>query len=179
MDDSSRYTGSFQRKVPFDPSQSTDLHAAVDAIDRVSGELLESPDTAFGQDEPELLEPSTVPVSRDRENSAADAADSPLVSSGNPSAKLPRQDVSSLPIPQSERTKMSSNLREGEETSEDIKEATPLDIQLEWEEVDDSLGDDGWCEVKHDLVKIVESVSSSSSDVEWTSDVASEGAIDF
>lgn len=90
--------------------------------------------------------------------------------------------MSPWPIPPGEQTDTSSESREDKANVEDAVEAAPLadvDIQLEWEEMDDSLGNEGWSDVEQDFVDSMWTGSSSSSDVEWASDVASEGAFDL
>ena len=72
---------------------------------------------------------------------------------------------------------MSSGLREPEGLVQNALEAASLgeDIQMEWEEVDGSLGDDGWTDVKRDFGgNEVLTRSLILADAEWASDVASE-----
>ena len=93
------------------------------------------------------------------------------------------QDVSPPPIPQAGQTDMSNGLSEPEERIEDALEAASLgvDIQMEWEEVDGSLGvdgsleDDGWSDVEQDFggdEMLTRGLILT--DAEWASDVASE-----
>ncbi|KAF6226199.1 hypothetical protein HO133_009065 [Letharia lupina] len=182
-DESARHSRISQREVPLYSSRTNDLRAAIEAIDKTSGDLLESPKRASGQNEPPLLfEPSTASISRNREKCIVNAADLSLLTLKYPSFKEFRQPVSPWPIPPGEQTDTSSESREDKANVEDAVEAAPLadvDIQLEWEEMDDSLGNEGWSDVEQDFVDSMWTGSSSSSDVEWASDVASEGAFDL
>lgn len=176
-----RHTGISPREVPLDLSRINDLRAAVEAIDKISGNLLESPKTSSGHEESPLPEPSTVSILRNREECAIKLASLSPVIYEDPSGKVPRQAVSPLPIAQAEHDDTSAETREDEASIEDGVEVAPLediDIRLSWEEVDDSLGDDGWSDVEQDLADNEWTASSSSSDVEWASDIASEGAFD-
>ena len=175
-DESARHVEIFQKEVPLDSSRTNDLRAAVEAIDKTSGELLESPKTAPSQDRPPLLEPSTVSVPRNK--CVINVEGLSLITHIGPLVKVSRQDVPQPPISKAERTDVSCDLREDEDGVEDEVEVTSLeneDIQSEWEEVDYSLGGDGGNDVEHEFVDVVWTGSSSSSDVEW----ASEGVFDF
>ncbi|KAL9066867.1 MAG: hypothetical protein Q9161_007286 [Pseudevernia consocians] len=170
------------REAPLDLSRMDDLHAAIEAIDKTSSILLESPETASGHEGSPLLEPSIVSILRNREEWATKAAGLSPVTYEDPPVKVPRQDVSLSPIPQAEHDDTSAEMREDEAKVEDAVEVALLediDIRLEWEEVDDSLGDDGWSDVEQDLVDNKWTVSPCSSDVEWASDIASEAAFDY
>lgn len=175
-EESARHTGIPQTEVPLDSSRTTNLRAAVEAIDKTTGDLLESPKTASGQREPPLPEPSTVSSSRNRETCVVNVEGPSLVTHKDSSVKVPGQDVSPLSIPQAKQTDLRSR---DKESVEDAVKARPLgdvDIQSEWQEVDDVIGDHEWCDVEQDFADSVWTGSSSSSDVEWASDVASEGA---
>ena len=139
--------GIAQGEVPLDATRISDLRAAVEAIDKTSGDLLESPKTASNPDEAPLLAPSTVSISPDRKKEAVDAASISPVIDNDPSIKAPRQAVSPLPISHAEQIDMSSELREDEERFDVAEDAARLgnaDIRLEWEEIDDGFGDDGF-----------------------------------
>ncbi len=177
-DESARRTGLPRTEFLRDLSQTKDLHAAVEAIDKVSGDLLESPKSASGQDEKPYLEPWTASISRNREKCVVNAAGLPPVTAEDASVKAPRQDVSLLPIPQAYLNDVCTRLREDhEEGAEDAAEAVEseeVDIELGWEEVGDGLEDEGWSDVEQDLVDDEERFSPSYSDVEWAN-VGSEG----
>ncbi|KAL9136891.1 MAG: hypothetical protein Q9175_001897 [Cornicularia normoerica] len=180
-DKSARHTGISQMEASLYSSRTSSLRAAVEAIDKTTGDLLESPKTASGQDEPPLLEPAAASILRKGYKCVVNVASLSLVTHKDLSVEVPRQDVSLLPIPQPEQTDRGSELRENEESVEDAAKTALLrdvDIPLDWEEVDDSLGGDGWIVVEQDFVDNVLTGSSSSSDVEWASDVASEGSFD-
>ncbi len=180
VDEPARHTGLPRREVLLDLSQTKDLGAAVEAIDKVSGDLLESPKSASGQDEKPCLEPSTVSICRNREKCVVNAAGVSPVTAEDASVKAPRQDVSPLPFPQAYLNDVCTRPRgdneEGVEDAAEAAEPEEVDIQLEWEEVDDDLEEDeGWSDVERDLVDDGETVGPSFSDVEWAFDIGSEG----
>ena len=146
--------GIAQGEVPLDASRTGDLRAAVEAIDKTSGDLLESPKTASNPDEAPLLAPSTVSISQDRKNEAVNAASVSPVVDIDPSIKAPRQAVPPLPISHAEQIDMSSELRgDGErfDLAEDAALLGDAEIRLGWEEIDDGFGDDGWSDVSDDF----------------------------
>ena len=175
VDESARHTGLPGREVLFDLSQTEDLHAAVEAIDKLSCDLLESPESASGQHEKPCLE--------HMKKCMVNAAGLQLVTAKDASVKAPRQDVSVLPIPQAYPNDVCTRLREdnkeGVQDAAETAESEEVDIQLEWEEVNDDLEDDGWSDVERDLVDDVETVSPSSSDVEWADVAFESGASDY
>lgn len=175
-------TGPFQRKVPLDSSRTNDLRAAVDAINKTSGNLLKSPKTTSAQLKPPLIEPSIGSISWNREKAVVHVAGLSHAMYKDSSIETYRHDVSPTPILQAEQTDMGSELTEEEEGGGEAVEAASqgyVDIQLEWEEVDDNLEDDEWSDIDQDFMNNVWMGSSSLSDMEWASDVASEGAFDF
>ncbi|CAD6592307.1 MAG: hypothetical protein ASARMPRED_006168 [Alectoria sarmentosa] len=171
-----------QRELSTGSSRTNELRAAVEAIDKTSGDLLESPKTASGQHEPLMLEPSAVPISRNMEKFAVHVADLSDAMYKNPSVKMLRHDVSPPATLQAEQADKSSKLRDDEEGEGEVVEASlhgDLGIQMEWEEVDDSLGDDEWSDVEQDFEDDVWTRNSSPLDLEWASDVVSEQAFEF
>ena len=77
---------------------------------------------------------------------------------------------------------MSPEVRPDREITESAVEVAPhgsLDMQMEWEEIDYSLEDDGWSDVEQDIEDDARAGKPDSSDVEWASDVASEAPFDF
>lgn len=171
-----RDNGPSQREVSLDSSRTSDLQAAVEAIDRTSGDLLGSPNATSDQHESPLA--SAIAASQ---NTGKNAGLSRTLYD-DLSVKTAKHDVAPPSTPQTERTDISSTLRNHERGHEDAVEAAPrgnMDIQLEWEEVDDRLEDDGWISVKQGFEETVCAGNSSSSDLEWASDVASEGAFEL
>lgn len=173
--------GTGPSQVSLDPSQLSDLHAAVEAIDRTSGDLLESPKAISDQHESPLLQSSTVSISQNREESAVSVSGLSRAPHKHPSVKTPNQSMSPPPTPRAEQTDLSSNPRQDKEGGREATGAAQWDvnIELEWEEVDGGLGDDEWIDVEQDFEHIVGTGNLSSSDVEWASDAGSEGAFEF
>ncbi|CAF9940834.1 MAG: hypothetical protein ALECFALPRED_008882 [Alectoria fallacina] len=175
-------TQPFQRDMSTDSSRTNGLRAAVEAIDKTSGDLLESPKTASGQRESLILESSAVSISLNTEKTAMHVADLSDAMYTNSSVKMLRQDVSLPASLQAEKADKNSKLREDEEGEGKVMETSlhgDLGIQLEWEEVDDSLGGDEWSDVEQDFEDDVWTRNSSPLDLEWTSDIVSEQAFEF
>ena len=184
VDKPARRTKIVQKEVPLDSSRKTDYGAAVEAIDKVSGDLLESPETASCQREPSFHEPATVSLLRTIEKYVAKAASTSLVVRKDPPpAKTFEKNVDSLPKSRARETDMNSEMRGEEELVETAKTAEALgdlDMQLEWEEVDSSsFGDEGWSDVERDFEEDVRTGGAGLEDVEWASDGADEGAFDI
>ena len=130
-----RHTGTSRGEVPHDSSRTGDLCAAVEAIDRTSGNLLEIPKTESDQDK--------------------------------------------TPILCAEQMDTGTESEENDGAVKDVVETAPLgdvDIHLEWEEVEHSL-EDGWSDVQQDFASNDSKDGSSSLDLEWVSDVVSEGCV--
>ena len=179
---SPRHSRTPQREVIFDSSRKSDYRSATEAIDKVSGDLLESPKTASTQDKSSVVEPWMASKSPSREECVANDASVPLVSHKDQSVNAPKQDVSPLPVSQARETHMSPEVRPDREITESAVEVAPhgsLDMQMEWEEIDYSLEDDGWSDVEQDIEDDARAGKPDSSDVEWASDVASEAPFDF
>ena len=179
-----RHTGTPQKEVTYDFSRTSGFRAAVEAIDRTSGHLLQSPRIPSDQDKVRLLEPSGVVVSPSRENGVVGIADISLVTfKDHPTIVVPRQDAPPPPpppTPQAEQTDMGTEIKEDNGGIEDVVRKMALedvDIHLEWQEVEHCLEDDGWSDVEQDFADDKWSRTSSSLNLEWTSDVVSEGAV--
>lgn len=174
-----RHTGTSRGEVPHDSSRTSDLRAAVEAIDRASGNLLEIPKTASDQDETPFLEPSSVIVSRNKEKDVPGIADLSLVAfKDHPAITVPGQDAPLPPISMAEQT--GTEPEENDGAVEDVVEDAPLgdvDMHSEWEKVEHSLQDDGWSEFEQDFASNDWKDGSSSLDLEWASDVVSEGCV--
>ena len=87
--------------------------------------------------------------------------------------------ASSPPIPQKKETNMGPEVRADGKNVENARETRPLgdlDIESEWEEVDDDFEDEGWSDVEED---VGDDGRRESSDVEWASDIGSEGPCDY
>lgn len=168
------------REATLDSFRPGDFRAASEAIDKASGDLLPSPTTACDEDNLINLEYPPVSASQGRERCIVPLfAGVRLVISKDIWVKLSGQDVSPLHVPQAGQTDNSSELKKNEVIIDNAVEAGPLgdfDIQSEWEEVENSFGDDGWSEVEQDLMANLRSGTSSPLDVGWASDVASETA---
>ena len=174
-----RDDGYSKREVPLVSSRTSELQAAVEAIDKTSGELLKSPNAISDQQDSPFLQPSAISVSQNREeNAGLSRALYEYLSL----KKANRQNMAPPSTPQTEPTDTSSTLGNHEGGHEDAVEAAlrgEVEMQSEWEEVDDSLGDEGWINVEPDSENVLETGSLSSSDVEWASDVASEGGFEL
>ena len=161
------------------PQEKIDYRPATEAIDKVPGDLLETPRTALGQDEPSSLEPPVVSTSRNREKCAADDPHVPLANHKDSSVNMSKKHPTSLPIRGGKETNISPEVRGDGKNDENARETVPLgdlDVESEWEEVDDGLGDGGWSDVEED---VEDDARRKSSDVEWASDVGSEDAFDY
>ena len=94
-------------------------------------------------------------------------------------SSMSKNRASSPPIPQKEETIMGPEVRADGKNVENARETGPLgdlDVESEWEEVDDDLGDEGWSDVEED---VGDDARRESSDVEWASDIGSEGPCDY
>ena len=161
------------------PQEKIDYRPATEAIDKVPGDLLENPRAVSGQDDPSSLEPSVSSTSRSKGKCAADNPPVPLASSKDSSVNMSKNHASSLPIPQEKETNMCPEVRADGKIVENARGTVPLgdlDVESEWEEVDDDLGDEGWSDVEED---VEDDARRESSDVEWASDVGSENAFDY
>ena len=173
---SARHIGTAPGDVRPKFPRESDFRYAVEAIDKTSGNFLRSPKTASYPDEAPLPASSTVPVSQNGAEYVIKAVNLSLCIDKEPPAKVSRQDVCPTPSLLAGQTGMSSDLREDGEIFEDAVEAVQpgdLDIQSEWEEVEDSLGGDGWSDVEQDLVNDFWMRSSDLSDTD-----ESEGVFD-
>lgn len=164
------HPGVSRKEVPLDSSRTSDLRAAVEAIDRTSGDLLGIPKIASDQEKAPLLEPSVVSISGNREKDSVGIAGFSLVTyKDHPSILMRREDAPPRRNPWAEQTDMDTESKEGDGSVEDAVKIVQLeeeDIHLEWEEVDDSLGEDGWSDVEQDFVNNDWTGSTSSSDLE-------------
>ena len=146
-------------------------------IDKVPGDLLKGPRTASRQkDDSSSLEPPVDSTSRGGEKSAADGPHVPLASHKDLSVTMSKDHVSSSPIPQAKETNVGPEVRVNDRNFENARGTGPLgyvDVESEWEEVDDELGDKWWSDVDEDVAQ------RETLDLEWASDVGSEGAFDY
>lgn len=176
-----RHTGTSRGEVPHDSSRTSDLRAAVEAIDKTSGNLLGISKTASDHDKTPTLEPSGVIVSGDKGNDLVGIADLSLTTiKDHPANMVPRQDAPLPPIPCAEQMSIGTK---PEEDNGGVKDATEdasladVDMHSEWEEVEHSPQDDGWSGFEQDSVDNDWTGSSSSPDMDWASDVMSEGCV--
>lgn len=178
--DSTRHIGTSRKEVPYDSSRTSGFRAAVEAIDRTSGYLLENPKIASDQDKAPLLQPPGVLVSPNRETDVVGITNISVVTlKDHPTIVVPRQEAPLPPTPQAEQTDMGTELKGYDGGVEDVVGKAALgnvDIHLEWQEVEHDLEDDGWSDVEQDFADDDWSRNSSLQDLEWASDVVSEGA---
>ena len=176
-----RHTGTSRGEVPHDSSRTSDLRAAVEAIDRTSGHPIGVPKTASDQDKTPCLEPSSVIIAQNKVKDGGGIADISVVAfKDHPAFTVPRQDAPVPLIPCAEQTNMSTEPEEDDGGVEDAVENVPLgdlDIHSDWEEVEHSVGNDGWSDFEQDFASNDWKDSSSSMDMEWASDVVSEGCV--
>ena len=152
----------------------SDHRPATGPINKVPGVPLKGPRTALGQEDgSSSLEPPVDSTSRDSEKSALDGPHVPLASHKDLSVTMSVNHGSSLPVPQAKETNVGPEVRAHDRNFENGSGAGLLgyvDVESEWEEVDDELGDKWWSDVDEDVVQ------RESSDLEWASEVGSEGA---
>ena len=177
-------------------SESSDVRAAVEAIDKTNGDLSGSPKTASGPDKRPEVNLKPLSIKRYGNRIVVHLARISLATLGKSSFDVSRENVSPLPVPQPEQRDMSSKVRlapeavkaldalklvlvvdntESRGATESMEDMLEDVVESEWERIDDSLGDDEWSVVEQDSVDEVSTRSPSSSDVEWALDVDSEG----
>ena len=191
-DASTRRVGFSPRRKSVDSSLEKDYCAATEAIDKVPGDLLESPTTVSAQDESSSsssVGPSVVSTTLRNEENRCTAKGSTTVPLVNVNHNAPssisvseKRGASPPPIPQPGQTTGLSTAelrRHDDRNVENPLGAEPLggdvDIQLEWEEVvgdDDSLdGDESWSVVGREVGGYNDarrgSLSSEDVDGEW------------
>ena len=161
--------------------ETTDYRPATEAINKVPGGLLETPRTASGQKGPSSLKCPVVSTTFwNREKRAADDPHVLLAGHKDSSADMSENDVSSLPAPEWIETGLGPEVGAISKIYGSATWTVPLgalDVESEWEEVnddDDDVGDEGWTDVEGDDVG--DDAQREISDVEWASDTGSEGA---
>lgn len=179
--ESTCHTETPQKDVPGDSSRTSGFHAAVEAIDRTSGSLLESPKMASDQDKVPPLEPSGVSVSPNMDTGVVGITNISLVTfKEHPTIVVPRQDAPPPPTPQAKETDMGTELQKDRGSMEDVVGKAALggvDIHLEWQEIEYGLEDDGWSDVEQDIADGNWLGTSSLPGLECASDGVSEGAV--
>ena len=149
----------------------SDCRLATGAIDKVSGNTLQSPSTASGQGEPSSLGPPVISTSGNGEKPV------PLATFTVSSAKMSKKHASPLAIPQAKETNIGPELRADDQKVDNARGTVllrDLDIELEWEEVDDESEDEGWSDIGED-----DDARRESLDLEWAFDGGAEGAFDY
>ena len=158
-DEEARHT---QNEVPLDPSRTSDYRAAIEAIDKVSGDRLRSPETASGRDEPSSIEPSTASLLRTIEKCVAKVGRASLVVRKDPpAAKSSENNVAAPPVSQTGERDTSPVSRGGEDENEHgvavdtaatAEARGDLDIEMEWLDVGGAFADDdAWSDVERDF----------------------------
>ena len=151
-------------RVPPNSPRPSDFRAAIEAIDKASGDLLVSPKTTFGQDEAPPLEPSILPDFHKRR--AAKSAYLSLIGQKFPSCQMRGVETSPSPVPQTGQADIRSASRADEEIVEKIVDTAPGELdQWEWEDVGECYADDEWSDIEENFV------DDFLSDGEWTFDV--------
>ena len=137
---------------------------ATETIKQGPGELLESPRTALGQNDPSSPEaPAVVSTARDGAKSSVDDLQVSQVSLANPrdsSAEMPEYQVFLVPDPPANEISIGLEVGagEGDVVEKGGETAGPfgdVDLESEWEQVDDGDddfgGDEGWSDVEGEV----------------------------
>lgn len=162
-DEEARHTQNDE--VPLDSSRTSDYRAAIEAIDKVSGDRLGSPETASGssRDEPPSIEPPTASLLRTIEKCVARIGRASLVGRKDPpAAESSEHQVAARPVSHTGgESDVRSGSRGGEEEEKehdvaavDTAERGDLDIdmEMEWQDVGCAFADeDAWSYVERDF----------------------------
>lgn len=158
-DEEARHT---RNEVPLDASRTSDYRAAIEAIDKVSGDRLGSPETASGRDDPLSIEPPTASLLRTIEKCVAKVGRaSRVVRKDPPAATSAENNTAAPPVSQTGESDMSAASRGGEEENEregavetagTAEALGDLDIDMEWQDVGSAFADeDAWSDVERDF----------------------------
>lgn len=158
-----------QNQAPLDSSRTGDYRAAIEAIDKASGDRLGSPETSSGssRDDPPSIEPPTASLLRTIEKCVAKIGRASLVGRKDPPAATSSEhQVAAPPVSHTGgESDVSTGSRGGEEEGKEhdvaavdtaeaaeVRGGLDIDMEMEWQDVGCAFADDdAWSYVERDL----------------------------